>query len=46
MIPSLALLLTTGKSNPGVYVGSILAFLGALTFLGSVVMVWRKSQPA
>jgi hypothetical protein len=46
MIPSLALLLSTGNPNPGVYVGSTLALLGALTFLGSVVMVWRDAKAA
>ncbi len=42
MVPSLAVLLaTTNHANPGVIVGSILAFTGMALFFASIVAVWR-----
>jgi hypothetical protein len=47
MIPSLAILLaTTGKTNPGVILGSLLTLAGMATFLAAVLTVWRAPSPA
>ena len=47
MIPSLAILLTTtNKPNPGIILGSLLALVGMVVFLASVLSVWRTARPA